>query len=243
MTDALGIGNLNGSDPGRYQNYESVANLRPATLRRGRRLQFNARSMSENHFTDLWTRNFFAYRNALSSYERTGGPIRINPIHVYFHFYVVEQPAGEAALRAIYEWVGKQDIFPMTASEYVQWVRDFHAASLERGPGRSWRIRNYGACRTVRFDGTEESVDLKKSSGVLGFRHDGGRLYVHLAAAAEAVIVLTTEPPAGTWLEEANGDWRDGKIHSLMPARAMFRTPRGPVRLSDPGHTADVNLR
>ena len=52
-------------------NYDSLANLRSPTVHTGGELQFNARSMSENHFTDLWTRNFHAYRNALRTYERT----------------------------------------------------------------------------------------------------------------------------------------------------------------------------
>lgn len=243
MTYRLGIANMNGSDPGRYQNYESLANLRSPTLLNGSWIQFNARSMSENHFTDLWTRNFFAYRNALWTYQRTGSPRRITPIHVYFHYYVVEQPGGELALREIYSWVLKQEIYPMTVSEYVDWVRGFFSARLERrGPGE-WRVRDYRACRTVRFDDCEAHVDLARSSNVLGYRHTGTTLYVHLRQADEARIVLTREAQRGVYLVEANGDWKGDKIVGRTAASATFMTPAGPLRLRSDRHEMEVDLR
>jgi hypothetical protein len=243
MLDALGVANLNGSDPGRYQNFETLAILRPPTLHRGDRLQFNAQSMSENHFTDLWTRNFFAYRNAVGSYEKTAHPRRITPIHVYYHYYVVEQPAGEAALRTIYDWVQRQEIYPMTASEYVDWVRGFYSARLSRGANGTWTVRNYGACRTLRFDDTGAAVDLRASRNVLGFRREERRLFVHLEAGDEAVIALASDPPRGTYLIDANGDWRGGKISSRAPASATFMTPAGPRTLSSSSHEMAVDLR
>jgi hypothetical protein len=241
--DALGIAHMNGPDQGRPQNHTSLTNLRAATLRRGSRVQFNHRGGSENQFTDLWTRNFFAYRNVLWSYERTETPYRVTPIHVYFHFYVVEQPGGEAALREIYDWVRRQEIFPMTVSEYVAWVRGFFSARLERIGDRTWRIRNYGACRTVRFDDESAEVDLSRSRNVLGFVRSGSTLYVHLAAAEEAVVALGRAPPGATWLVEANGDWRDGRIVARTAARATFMTPRGRVTLRAEGHEMPVDLR
>jgi hypothetical protein len=35
-------------------------------------------------------------------------PRRITPIHLYFHYYVVEQPGGERALRDIYDWIRRR---------------------------------------------------------------------------------------------------------------------------------------
>jgi hypothetical protein len=235
MTERLGLSNLNGSDPGRWQNYASLA-LRPATIWNGGHLQFNGRSMSENHFTDLWTRNFFAFRNAICSYERTGAPRRITPIHLYFHYYVVEQPSGELALRDILAWIKTQKIFPVSVSEYDHWFRGFLAGRVEKTGERTWRFREYGACRTVRFDDTSANVDLGRSSNVLGYCHEGRTLYVHLARAEEAVVTLHDGPDSGSYLLDANGEWEDGWIRAKTAADATFMTPSGPLRVSSKTH-------
>jgi len=242
MVERLGLGNINGSDPGRYQNYESLANLRSPTIWNGGHLQFNARSMSENHFTDLWTRNFYAYRNAICTYERTGSPRRITPIHVYFHYYVVEQPGGERALREIFEWVQAQKIFPMTVSEYDAWIRGFLSGHVQRLDDRTWRIREYGACRTVRFDDQPANVDLSKSAGVLGYCHEGGALYVHLERGAEATIALGGSSE-GLYLIDANGEWEDSVVRSQTAVDAQFMTPGGRIHVRSPDHEAKVDLK
>jgi hypothetical protein len=242
LVEKLGLPNLNGSDPGRIQNYESLANVRPATIWNGGYLQFNGRSMSENHFTDLWSRNFFAFRNAVVTYRRTGAPRRITPIHLYFHYYLVEQPGGERALREIYDWILTQKIHPMTVSEYDAWIRGFLSGHVEKIDERTWQVRNYGACRTLRYDGTSENVDLAGSRNVQGFSREGSTLYVHLARGAEATIRLGGDG-SGTYLIEANGDWEEGEIRALTAAEATFMTPAGPVRRSSRGHRVQVDLR
>ena len=242
MVEALGLGNINGSDPGRYQNYESLANLRSPTIWNGGHLQFNARSMSENHFTDLWTRNFFGYRNAICTYERTGAPRRITPIHVYFHYYVVEQPGGERALREIYEWILTQKIFPMTVSEYDSWIRGFLSAKTARNGENGWTIRNYGACRTVRFDDQPLNVDLSQSSNVLGYCHEGSTLYVHLARGEEATITLGG-PSTGLYLVDANGEWEESMVRARTAVDAQFMTPGGRIHVRSPDHEAKVDVK
>jgi polysaccharide biosynthesis protein PelA len=244
LTEQLGLPNLNGSDPGRTQNYESLANLRSPTIWNGGHLQFNGRSMSENHFTDLWSRNFFAFRHAIVTYERTGAPRRITPIHVYFHFYVVEQPGGERALREIYDWIRSQKIHPMTVSEYDSWIRGFLSGHVEKLDDGGWRIRDYGACRTIRFDNTTENVDLTRSSNVLGYSHEGSTLYVHLWKGPEATIRLGGDG-SGTYLMDSNGDWEweEGVIRARAPAEATFMTLSGPVHKSARGHDLKVELK
>jgi hypothetical protein len=243
MTERLGLMNINGSDPGRWQNYASLA-LRPATIWNGGYLQFNGRSMSENHFTDLWTRNFFAFQNAICTYERTGSPRRITPIHLYFHYYVVEQPSGEMALRNIIEWIRKQKIYPMAVSEYEHWFRGFLSGRIESQGGRSWRIRNYGHCRTVRFDDTREAVDFSRSLNLLGYCREGSTLYVHLGKGDEAVIALHEGSDSGTYyILDASGDWDDGWIRAKTAADADFMTPSGPLHLSSKTHDLKVDLR
>lgn len=243
MVEKLGLPNLNGSDPGRTQNYASLANLRSPTIWNGGHLQFNGRSMSENHFTDLWTRNFFAYRNAICTYERTGSPRRITPIHVYFHFYVVEQPGGVQALRDIFDWVQTQKIHPMTVSDYDSWIRGFLSGKVEPLGERTWRFRKYGSCRTARFDATPEGVDLARSSNVLGFKQEGETLYVHLGRGDDATVVLGGDPSKGPYVIEANGEWEESRVRARMPVDAVFMTPGGRIQVSSPDHEAKVDVR
>jgi hypothetical protein len=241
MVERLGLGNINGSDPGRYQNYESLANLRSPTIWNGGHLQFNARSMSENHFTDLWTRNFFAYRNAICTYERTGSPRRITPIHVYFHYYVVEQPAESGRSGDLRLGPG-QKIFPMTVSEYDSWIRGFLSGHVERIDDRTWKVRDYGSCRTLRFDDMPFNVDLAKSANVLGYCHEGGTLYVHLARGEEATIAVGG-PSGGTYLIDANGEWEESVVRSRTAVDAQFMTPGGRIHVRSPDHEAKVDVK
>jgi len=131
------------------------------------------------------------------------------------------------ALREILEWVRRQEVFPMTASEYVRWVADFQGVRLFReGPGR-WKIRDYGACRTLRFDHPASGVDLERSRNVLGFRRDRERLFVHLGPGPEALVVLGDAEPARPYVVDANGFPEQGRITSHSAAAARVWTPRG----------------
>lgn len=232
MLDRLGVSNMNGEDAD-TGSVLSLSSQRGPVVRREGRLQFNARAPSEYHFTDGWTRNYFAYRNVLKVFEVTASPYPLTPLHIYFHYYVVDQPAGEAALREVFEEVARRDTFPMTASEYVAWVRGFLAARVESLPGRSWRVSEYGACRTLRFDGPEHRyVDLERSTNVLGFRSTPGWLYVHLAEGDQAVVTLSAEPPKGPYLVDSNGLWKKGKIVAQAAAAATVMTAEGPRRVT-----------
>lgn len=86
-------------------------------------------------------------------------------------------------------------------------------------------------------------MDLARSRTVLGFARSGPTLYVHLAAADAALVALGPTPAGATYLVEANGDWRDGKIAARTAARAAFMTPRGRVTLRSEGHEMPVDLR
>jgi polysaccharide biosynthesis protein PelA len=244
MCDQIGIANMNGANAGQHKNYESLTNMRSVAQRIGGHLHFNARSQSENNYTALWTRNYYKFRDVIASYELMEKPYRLAPIHLYFHYYLVEQPGGDRALQEIYDWIQAREIYPMTASEYVAWVRGFYAAKVDKVARGTWRVRDYGACRTVRFDDTQRFVDIGRSTNVLGFRRDGNTLYVHLAEGVEAIVALTRSLPKETYLIEANGDWRDGRIVAKAPARATFSTREGPVSVGrGDAHEAEVDIR
>src|SRR6185503_17733484 len=103
------------------------------------------------------------------------------------------------------------------------------------------RIRDYGGCRTVRFDDAPENVDLAGSSNVQGYCHEGSALYVHLGKGAEATIRLGGDG-SGAYLIDANGEWEAGEIRALTGAEATFMTPAGPVRRSSRSHDLKADL-
>jgi hypothetical protein len=243
LTDSLGLANLDGSDADVPRDADSSADLGPASVENGGRTQFSARSPSENEFTDLWSRDFFAARNVLSTYRWTESPRRLTPIRVAFHYYLVQQPSGESALREIFDWVGTQEIFPLTASEYVAWIRGFNSAQVEEPKPGLWRISHYGACRTIRFDLEEAQVDLSRSTNVLGFRRSPQGLYVHLGEGDRAEVALGAPDPAIPYVVQANGFLEKGRIVARMPAQAVLRTREGLVRRDSPRHEMEVDLR
>src|SRR5262245_25927146 len=130
----------------------------------------------------------------------------------------------------------------MTVSEYDSWVRGFLSGHIERRDERTWSIRNYGACRTVRFDDMPDNVDVANSSNVLGYCHEGSTLYVHLARGEEATIVLGG-PAAGLYLIDANGEWEDSILRAQTGVDAQFMTPGGRIHVRTLDHEAKVDVK
>jgi hypothetical protein len=139
----------------------------------------------------------------IETFENTEKPRRVAPVNVYYHYYSGERVASIAALHYVHEWVLRQPLARLFTSEYVAIVDGFRAARIARTP-EGWRIWNHGALGTVRFDGTRAHLDLGRSSGVLGYLHHQGALYVHLAGPGPAVIVLGDRPPSSPYLVQAS---------------------------------------
>ncbi|MBI2932585.1 MAG: hypothetical protein HYY16_13120 [Planctomycetes bacterium] len=205
VLDAMGVDNLNVDEVFFDAAHPSYSFVRPAFLPVGPRMQFNARSSSENLYTHLWTKQLWAFRNVIETWRRTGTPLRICPINLYHHFYVVEAKAPREVMHELYRWILSQPIHALTAWEYVQVAKGFLGARIRATSDGDWRVTEYGACRTIRFDREIRNVDLRTSTGVLGFKHELGGLYVHLDGGP-ARIVLTKESPARPYVEEASGE-------------------------------------
>jgi hypothetical protein len=205
ILDALGVDNLNADDVYFDAAHPSYSLITPAYLPVGARIQFNARSSAELLYTASWTRHYWAFRNVLETFRKTGEPRRICPINLYHHFYLVERKAGREALHDIYRWILEQPIHPVTTGEYIRILKGFLGARIAQDPEGGWVISDFGACRTVRFDDEPRMVDLSASRGIQGFVHEGGALYVSLSGAS-ARIVLSKSRPDRPYLVEASGE-------------------------------------
>ena len=139
----------------------------------------------------------------IETYENTERPRRVAPVNVYYHYYSGERVASLAALHYVHEWVLRQPLARIFTSEYLAIVAGFRTARIARVP-EGWRISGHGALSTVRFDDTRAHLDLDRSSGVLGYLHHQGALYVHLAGPGPALIALRDRPPATAYLVQAS---------------------------------------
>lgn len=193
-TREAGIPNINGGDTRFDSDHRSYGFVAPIGLPVGAERQIYASMSNENTYTDLWTARYFGYRHVLETIRRTGLPIRVKPINLYYHSYAAEKLASTNALIQVHEAVGRRDIMPVTTSEFAAIASGFYSTEFVPLGARRWRVRNRGALQTLRFDRASlTAVDFERSSGVLGARPAQGSLYVALDPAAEAPVVALTE--------------------------------------------------
>ena len=215
IADAAGLLNLNGGDTRMDPEFPTYTMVAPLTRHVGDRLQVHAGALNDNILTHGFTEPLFGFRNVLKTFENTenptvlwtqrGPPRRVKPIDVYFHFFPASEPAALKALLEVVDTTSRWEIAPVYASDYVRKVHGFLAAGLESLGGGRWRIRSYGDCRTVRFDGEGLLPDLGRSRNCLGFRQEPGRLYVHLDRGEAAEIALAAAPVQDRpWLESSS---------------------------------------
>jgi hypothetical protein len=218
VLDRIGVPNINGGDTMLDRAWPSYTQVAPLMRQVGRRWQTYTSAANENLYTHLWSGPFYGFRHVIETFENTERPRRVAPVNVYYHYYSGERVASLAALHHVHEWVLRQPLARIFTSEYLAVVEGFRTARIAR-TAEGWRIWGHGALGTVRFDDTRAHVDLGRSTGVLGYVHHQGSLYVHLAGPNPAVIALGDRPPAMAYLVQGshrvNGWKRDGGRVSL----------------------------
>jgi hypothetical protein len=241
--ERYGALNMNGGNPRYDALYNSLSHISGLTRPVGRYRQTYAPAGNEYLYTEEWTENYGGFVHVLDTFKRTETP-RLLPVNLYYHFYLAERQAGLRSLRAIYDWAVGQSFCWIHAAEYIRAVQAFHRLRLEPLPGAGWRVRDYGACRTLRFDATQDRVDLDRSRGVLGFTHHDGSLYVSLAPEESASVYLSDAAPTRFALRESVGalrkveaspqGWR-AEVRLYVPGGLQLWTPT-------PGRTVSVQV-
>jgi hypothetical protein len=196
-TAAAGLLNINGGDTRFDNEFDSVAWVAPVGRYTDGGWQIYAAASNENTYTDHWTDRFYGLRYLSQTYSNTETPIRLNPINLYFHTFVVDRAAGLAGLKEALDWIGKQPIIPIETSHYIRIANGFYSTRLEQLAPQSWKILDRGALETIRFDTPGAlDVDYHASSGVIGSTTINGSLYVALDPdAVDPVITLAINPP------------------------------------------------
>lgn len=205
LTEKLGLANMNGGDTTMTMNRRSLTRVSAIGRPVGERFQTYAPIMNENVYTNLWTGPFYGFEKVIETLELTGSPRRLKPIDIYYHFYSGAKTASLKALVKVYEWVKKQETFPVWASEYVKKVKGFRTAGVAETADGGWRITGVGGLRTIRVDKSAGWPDLARSTGIAGFRDIPQGRYVHLTGKSPAYLYLTDKKPAkAPYLHAAN---------------------------------------
>ncbi len=224
--------NMNGGDPRLDQANNSITHLCPLARAVGNCLQVHTAASNEYIYTDGWTRNYSGFANVIETFKRSGSPLRLLPVNIYYHFYIGERAAGLQSLRRVYDWALSQPLCWIHADEYAAGVNDFYKVRFTRIADNGYEVSDYGACRSVRLDHTQLNIDLRKSRSILGFTHYAGSLYISLAPAARAIFHLTAQPPdrpclvrSTSRLQQVTGSQRrwSARARLYAPGRLVLR--------------------
>ncbi len=194
MSREAGLYNINGGDS-RYDNaYPSYCWVAPIGINVGNQIQIYARSSNEDLYTDLWRKNYFAYKYYMQTMHNTETPIRVLPIDMYYHMYIGEYQSSINALKECLEYAENQNIAPITTSNYCSIADGFYSAKIFKIGNNSWKIENREGLQTIRFDNAlYETVDYNNSIGVIGQVHLHGSLYVYLDTTVKEPIIALND--------------------------------------------------
>jgi len=195
-TREAGLYNINGGDTRLDSEYPSYSFVAPIGLKVGGERQIYSSNSNENTYTNLWTGRFFGFRYLQRTIENTEHPRRVTPVNLYFHMYSGEKQASLDALKENLEFVRKQPVLPVTASEYAALANGFYSTMIVPQGELAWAVSHRGDLQTVRFDTADYQVDLAKSRGVLGYKTFQQSLYVALDPKVEEAMVTLAKSPA-----------------------------------------------
>ena len=196
--------NLNGGVFRWDKWHDSLGFVSPWSRRAGKALQIYAGAANENDFEGFFDTMPGAFGHIDQTIERTGHPRILKPADIYIHFYSAEKRARFDPVHDLTRrWALQEPTAPVFASTYAYSVKSAVDTARMIRTADGWRFRGFGDCRTVRFDDEARSIDLARSTGVLGARRKGRRYWIHLAEG-DADVVLTRTPPRRPHVEEAN---------------------------------------
>lgn len=220
--NAAYVVNMNGGDTRFDEQYDSYSFVYPLSIVEGGLRQIYSSNSNEYTYTDLWKSRFYGYSEVKATFENTGTPRRVQPVNVYYHYFSGERHAALEAVKQAYGYVRSQPLIAIVASHFPPIVTDYFATRMSSVPG-GYRIQNQGKLRTIRFDNEKRNVDLTRSKGVWGFKHELGSLYVTLDGSPDRTIILTAAAPTQPYIIDTTFDVR------------VFSRQSGGVRLEKSG--------
>lgn len=219
--DALNVLNINGGDTLLDKTDNSYTKVAPLYRKVGRRVQFHIGQANDNILTDGLTGPLYAYRNIITTMERTETPYRLKPVNIYYHFFSAEQPALLQAVSDVYDWALNQELALVFTSRYLEMMQGFISARIYREGAGRFRVENYGHCLTMRLPPDSPAPNMQRSKNVLGYNRLPQGLYISLAPGkSKAMIILESGRERSTlpYLQKANG-----QVSSFQSAKGVIR--------------------
>lgn len=202
LTRKAGIRNINGGDTRFDREYSSIGWVSPVGRTVNGERQIYASNSNENTYTDLWTGRYYGFKYLVRTIENTESPIRLKPFNVYYHMYSGERKASLKALLDNLDYARTQKITPITASHYAGIGDGFYTTNIIPLNDGRYKITNRDELQTIRFDrAVFKTADLEKSTGVIGWAHFQGSLYVYLDAEEKEPIIALK--PHDNWYKES----------------------------------------
>jgi polysaccharide biosynthesis protein PelA len=205
LTYKLDLFNMNAGNTIITKSNNSLTNIAPLGVYKGKYFQVFAPNQNENIYTNLWTGPFYGFKRVIETYQLTDSPYRFKPIDVYYHFYAVSKLAGLKALQTVYDWALKQPIINIYASEYVEKVLDYNGISVARNIDNGFIIKSSGNLRELRIPIATGYPDLKQSKNIVGFSTYNNNHYIHLGDNHTTQLKLSANKPSLPYIVETNG--------------------------------------
>jgi len=193
--------NINGGDTVISNAEPYISYVAPLGIKRGEYYQIYTGAQNENVFTNDWLGPFWGFKNVVQTFKLTEKPRRLKPIDVYYHFYTGSKKASLNALRYVLNWVQKQEILPMFASEYVKRVMDFYTISMAQ-ENKTYFLSGMQNLHTLRF--MQNDYNYKKTADILGSRIINNKTYLSLDNQLEHIINRSKKSKKSAYLISSN---------------------------------------
>ncbi|HAT71374.1 MAG TPA: hypothetical protein DCS63_00980 [Elusimicrobia bacterium] len=194
LTREAGLLNINGGGSTAMNFVPWLSRMMPSFMERDGETQVYSPIQNENVFTEGWKHPFYRFIQVMETIKLTGEPRRLKPVNVYFHFFSGSKLSSVNALRKVYNWAAGLKTAPMKTTDWLRRAGDFKTTFLARDGRGAWEIRNAGFLRTLRAPASFGAPDLAASSGLAGFKREGGQIYLHLDGSGSASVLFSTAP-------------------------------------------------
>ncbi|MGE9293282.1 MAG: endo alpha-1,4 polygalactosaminidase, partial [Puniceicoccales bacterium] len=200
IAEEAGILTMNGGDTIITNAAPYRSFIAPKAMSWNGQTQIFAANQNENLYNNAFGDGLYGgYDNVIETFDLTESPVRFKPVDVYYHFYSADRPDAFRALETVMDWVMKQSLYPMTATQYVQLV----LASIEAKSFRTvsgFQLSADKALTTWRYPVSMGYPDFEQSRGVLGFNDFQGQRYLTTDGKEVVELVLSQAKPTQPYL-------------------------------------------
>jgi polysaccharide biosynthesis protein PelA len=201
-----GLTNINGMSKIYDNTWNSISDLGPFGMYKGKYFHVYSPISNEFEYTDHWSKPLYAFEKVIQTFELTEKPNRYKPISIYYHFYSAADQAALRGLKRVYDWAETQYVTPLQVKDYINKVLDFNNTVIAKYDDGSWLITNNNSLREFRWAMARGFPELLNSKNVIGFNTVNSDIYIHLGNKSESRFGFTQTAPDKPYLVDANAE-------------------------------------